>query len=182
MLSGPTSYQPWNFVLILVNESTGRSPAFLTFGRQLRDMADLALKIKLDPSIPIPEPVGHCLSRLLEQLKETVGQEIHVKNHPQSSKAQAFTAKMAPRLQGSYYIQQKVSPFTYVIADRNGTTIGRYHVSNIYPTINNPVKEGAKISSLFNEEPQPPEDVEEGPPPQEIEEPKEDTITKTCCG
>ncbi|GAB6032788.1 hypothetical protein CHUAL_011987 [Chamberlinius hualienensis] len=113
-----------------------------------------------------------------------VGQEIHIKNHPQSSKAHAFTAKLAPRLRGPYYIQQKVSPFTYVIADRNGTTIGRYHVSDIYPTKNNHVKEGAKISSLFNEEPKPPEDVQESPPPQDIEEPKEDqSITKkTRCG
>ncbi|GAB6024548.1 hypothetical protein CHUAL_009701 [Chamberlinius hualienensis] len=79
---------------------------------------------------------------------------------------------------------EKVSPFTYVIADRNGTTIGKYHVSDIYPTKNNHVKEGAKISSLFNEEPKPPEDVQESPPPQDIEEPKEDqSITKkTRCG
>lgn len=145
------------------HESTGYSPAFLNFGRELsavNDNADIDNSSGQVPEVETASSHGKKLEDL-RKLYNTVdkklreshaknaarynlrrrplqfeeGSQVWKRNFPQSDAPNYFSAKLAPRYTGPFTIMKKISPVIYQLADEEGKSIGRWHVSDLKPFI-----------------------------------------------
>lgn len=140
------------------HETTGFTPAFLNFGRELT----LQSKDSGPPDI-IPE-IGETAAygRKIEDLKKTYeevqarlrsayqnntnrynlrrrqvsfkeGDKVLKRNYPQSDATKYFSAKLAPKFTGPHIVAKKVSPLVYKLETQNGVSLGNWHVSDLKP-------------------------------------------------
>ncbi|XP_035433406.1 uncharacterized protein LOC118264854 [Spodoptera frugiperda] len=139
-------------------QTTGASPSYLTFGRELRTVYDLThdLSTILETENFVKEitPTMKKLTQDLALAKETIEQNLEascnranakrrkdpgykpgdlvlVETHPISSNEKQFTAKFAPRRDGPYVVLKKHGVSTYEVANPKSPekSMGKYHTS-----------------------------------------------------
>lgn len=140
------------------NATTGFSPAFLTFGRELSNLFDLYSEFDVGlmeefDAMKYASELKSKLTYVLSKVKETIksvqekraekyncnkrdirfeiGDLVWRKNHSLSSKVDFVAAKMQPKWVGPFFIAEKVSPTQYRLADLRDKDSGRWHVSQI---------------------------------------------------
>jgi hypothetical protein len=142
--------------------STGFSPAYLTFGRELRttddtynDLREIILNenfiAEITPKLILLSETLKRAREVQEQKEETrkgyvdktrrsgvlynAGTLVLVKTHPISRAAQGVSAKFAPRRDGPYIITKQHGPSSYQLALANtpDTAVGIYHASALEP-------------------------------------------------
>ncbi|GFV85249.1 hypothetical protein TNCV_928801 [Trichonephila clavipes] len=150
-------------------ETTGQTPAFLNFGRELRTpsevVKDIRVVIQNDNFVPEITPYLKKFAKFFTQIREVVeeqqdsrkfyadkkrntaptyqpGEHVFVASHPLSNAAQGRSAKLMPRRDGPYVILTQRSPSSYEIAslDNPGEPLGVYHTSALTPCNNDKVK------------------------------------------
>lgn len=143
-------------------ESTGYSPAYLTFGRELRTLDevqnDLRLIVNSDNFIPQITPYLERMALTWQEARSkhdeqqdrrkkyadtkhseaspySEGQQVWVDTHLQSSKTKKTTKKFNPRRDGPYVITKVISSVSYQVAapDSLNEPLGTYHVSALTP-------------------------------------------------
>lgn len=141
-----------------VHESTGYTPVYLTFGRELtvaerghnkQETDDLPVvedckqySKTLENLHPIYQEVteklkeGHeknshryNLRRRHQEFKEST--PVWKRNFAQSNAATFTSSKLTPRFVGPYRISKKKSPLTYELKDLQGKSAGTWHVSDL---------------------------------------------------
>ncbi|CAK1589903.1 unnamed protein product [Parnassius mnemosyne] len=161
------NHKQWSEVLPFVrfafNSSvtvfTSTTPAFLTFGRELRSplsvQADLRAVIKSENLDPQITPYLLKLADSLSEAKENIehqqdlrklqadsdrrdsdplqeGDFVLMKSHVLSNAAKGVTSKFIPKQDGPYVISKQVSPTTYILtSQKTGEVVGKYHVSDL---------------------------------------------------
>lgn len=142
--------------------ATDRTPAYLTFGRELRsprdnevDFKNIMISENLIPEItPSLIQLAETLlkAREVQEMKEETrkkyvdnlrrriplyqtGDMVLVNLHPISKAAQGVTAKFAPRRDGPYIIKEKHGPASFKLATPADpeTSVGLYHASALTP-------------------------------------------------
>ncbi|GFV43769.1 uncharacterized protein TNCV_4609271 [Trichonephila clavipes] len=150
-------------------ETTGQTPAFLNFGRELRTpsevVKDIRVVIQNYNFVPEITPYLKKFAKFFTQIREVVeeqqdsmkfyadkkrkaaptyqpGEHVFVASHPLSNAAQGRSAKLMPRRDGPYVILTQRSPSSYEIAslDNPGEPLGVYHTSALTPCNNDKVK------------------------------------------
>lgn len=145
-----------------ISQATGYTPAFLSFGRELRTIDDVKydLRAVIDQSTFVSQitPYLRKLANVLcdardmhekqqDRSKKFVdkhrrdcpvyrnGDKVMVNIHAVSKKNNSYTSKFAPRREGPYLILKQLSPTTYQIADpkKPNIPLGSYHVSALKP-------------------------------------------------
>ncbi|XP_063361755.1 uncharacterized protein LOC134650752 [Cydia amplana] len=140
--------------------TTGKSPAYLTFGREMRSptevIHDLRAILDKDNFVPQITPYLRSFLNSLSGIRERVevqqdkakqyadasrrpsdefevGDLVLLKSHLLSNTSKDVTAKFLPRRDGPYVITEKVSPTTYTIAstDQPDISLGRYHTQDL---------------------------------------------------
>ncbi|XP_061721161.1 uncharacterized protein LOC133527960 [Cydia pomonella] len=140
--------------------TTGKSPAYLTFGREMRSptevIHDLRAILGKDNFVPQITPYLQSFLNSLSGIRERVeiqqdkakeyadasrrpseefevGDLVLLKSHLVSNTSKDVTAKFLPRRDGPYVITEKVSPTTYTIAsiDQPDISLGRYHTQDL---------------------------------------------------
>ncbi len=161
-----------------VQESIGMSPAELQIGRKLKSPMDKLLQVKsLSPSTPSYDVVHHLVQlklkaeecckkaqkRQLRSYNKTRREasfegksRIWLRNFPQSSTQHNFTAKLAPKWKGPYWVLKRLGPLNYQIAlEETGEDVRTAHVCNLkpcYPTAEElESQEKQKLLNLFQE-------------------------------
>lgn len=138
-------------------ETTGCTPAFLQFARELRTVDDIANDltpiIENDNFVPEITPYLKRFSNISNKIRERIekkqdqrkqqfdrrrrplyfspGDKVWVTTHPKSNASKSKTAKFMPKRDGPYVITTQRSPTTYEVAhvDKPEVPMGRYHVS-----------------------------------------------------
>jgi transposase InsO family protein len=144
-----------------VNESTGFTPAYLTFGRELNATGTGFNLLKDQDTLPEnTDRTTHAgnlknLVKLYRQVKTNlekahqknekhynlrrrelsfdIGQYVLKRNFTQSNASRFYSSKLAPQYVGPYRIKHKVSPVVYQLEDANGKSIGNWHVKDLKP-------------------------------------------------
>lgn len=144
-----------------VTTSTDRTPAYLTFGRELRSpltaQADLRVVVESENFVPQITPYLLKLADTVSTAKETLerqqdvrksyadkcrssahdyqeGDLVLMRTHTLSNASKGVTSKFNPKRDGPYVVSKKVSPTTFLLAhDKTGEIIGKYHVSDLRP-------------------------------------------------
>ena len=139
---------------------TGYTPILLTFGRDPRQPRDSILDFHVfchDPSF-VRTPISSFLQEISQRMqsakdalekaqderrsKDTSkefptyrkGDQVLLKTHPQSSKARAFSAKLAPKREGVYEISKVIGPTIFGIWDPvRGIDLRQYHADHLTP-------------------------------------------------
>lgn len=143
-----------------VCQTTGVSPAYLTFARELRSPLDVQhdirsilnkdnfipqitpyLKNFVNTFIAVRERVEAQQDRRKECADKSfvpaeifeVGDQVLLKSHVLSSAAKNITSKFIPKKDGPYVIVKRVSPTAYFLAniDSPESLLGKYHVSDL---------------------------------------------------
>lgn len=143
-----------------VCQTTGVSPAYLTFARELRSPLDVQHDIRSvlnkDNFVPQITPYLKSFVNSLISVRERVeaqqdrrkecadksktsaevfdvGDQVLLKSHVLSNAAKNVTAKFVPKRDGPYVIAKRVSPTAYLIANLNtpDEVLGKYHVSEL---------------------------------------------------
>ncbi|XP_041981036.1 uncharacterized protein LOC121734489 [Aricia agestis] len=148
-----------------VCRTTGTTPAYLTFGRELRSPSEAThdQRAILDKDNFVPQITPYLrrflnsLSAIRERVEKQqdkakeyadqsrrqvdfqVGDKVLLKSHLLSKGSKALTAKFMPRRDGPYVIAKKISPTTYNIArmELPHEIIGKYHVQDLTRFIGN---------------------------------------------
>lgn len=145
-------------------QATGYTPAYLTFGRELRTPFDISHDIRqvLQTEVSIPELTSK-LSRITDtfyRARETHEKEqdrrkdnadkhrtpgplyspgdlVWVHTHPISRASKGYTGKLAPRRDGPYAILTQRGPCSYEIASQDDPAVplGVYHTSSLRPAL-----------------------------------------------
>lgn len=143
-----------------VCSTTGKTPAFLTFARELRTPFDVHhdLRSILDKENFVPQVTPYLrtfissLSDIRERVEKSqdirkevadvtrrkepkykLGDLVLVKTHDLSNASKGVTRKFMPRRDGPYHVKQISSPTTFVIADNSNSVIGKYHSTDLTP-------------------------------------------------
>lgn len=140
--------------------TTGMSPAYLTFAREMRsptevthDIRAILSKENFVPQITpylrkftnnfsaIRERVENQQDKTKEHADQSrrpadtfqVGDLVLLKSHVLSNAAKNVTAKFAPRRDGPYRIAEKVSPTSFILSqvDQPTVIVGKYHIRDI---------------------------------------------------
>lgn len=143
-----------------VTSSTGYTPAFLTFGREMRaprdPLYDFTTIVESENFVPRITPYLKKLAVVLREAKDRLTQEqdrrksnadqsrrpleslkegdkILLKTHALSNAAKGVSAKLMPKRDGPYLVIKVISPTTYEVAscDDPTSSLGRYHISDI---------------------------------------------------
>lgn len=142
-------------------ETTGQTPAFLTFGRELRILEDVSNDIRSivqsENFIPQITPYLWKLQGAIKDAREmhehkqdhrtevantrrqhrqyNVGDLVLINSHTQSKTSKGFSSKLAPRRDGPYRVCKIINSNTYEIetADRDKVLVGKYNVSALTP-------------------------------------------------
>ncbi|KAJ8965766.1 hypothetical protein NQ317_010167 [Molorchus minor] len=70
------------------------------------------------------------LRRRYEHYKS--GDMVWKRNYTLSNAANYYSAKLAPKFVGPYFVKEKVSPWTYILKDRDGKTLtGTWHIKDL---------------------------------------------------
>ena len=128
------------------HEVTGKTPAFLCFGREMRTPydvhKDLRAVVHSENFVPEITPYLKVIAETFKDVRERseiqqdrakkyadqrrrpaikfeVGDEVLVDVHVLSNQDRKYTSKFAPRRDGPYIIIGKQSPVTYVVASRS---------------------------------------------------------------
>lgn len=144
-------------------ESTGFSPAFLNFGRELEVPKSIYRQMMLDAEDGSPNSIPAHIKRL-EQLQEAfqivrgnldkafskqsrhynlrrrdwrchVGDEVMKADHHLSSAVKGFAAKLAPKYSGPYKVTKVRSPVVYDLMDSAGKRLKNIHVKDLKPFV-----------------------------------------------
>lgn len=164
---GP-KHREWDLYLPLISfalrtaphQSTGDTPAYLLYGRDLHTPLDLWI---LPQAERTPENVQGYRSELTSSLRDaydqvrnslasshavqkkhydkrrrevtfSTGDLVRLKTHPRSDAATGFTAKLAPLYKGPYRVSQVMSDLNYKLTRiGDGVDVGVYHVCNLLP-------------------------------------------------
>lgn len=144
-------------------ESTDFTPAYLTFGRELRTPDDVSRDLRAiiahDNFATEITPYLRIIADTLNEAKEnhmqaqdkwssyknqhrrpttfSVGDHVLVESHLLSKAKDAITAKFSPKRDGPYEIVKVVTPTTYVVASPKDPSVplGKYHASALYPFV-----------------------------------------------
>ncbi|CAG9137926.1 unnamed protein product [Plutella xylostella] len=157
----PTALPAIQFAInTAVCQSTGFTPAYLTFGRELRTPCDLthdlSTVIRSENFVHEITPTLKKLANDLKIAKENVekaqennrlaankkrrpdpgykvGDLVLITTHPISNQEKNYTAKFAPRRDGPYQILNKISSTIYEVCspEAPNTPIGKFHTSAI---------------------------------------------------
>ncbi|XP_046685887.1 uncharacterized protein LOC124371581 [Homalodisca vitripennis] len=140
------------------HESTGFSPAYLNFGRELSATGD-GFDILRCEDLPAVEDTNQYCEKLkgLRELYQVVSRRLEEshqrgahrynlrrravefrvrdlvlkRNFAQSDAANFFSAKLTPRYVGPYVVAARLSPTVYALEDQQGKRIGNWHVSDL---------------------------------------------------
>ena len=143
------------------SESTGLSPFFVNFGREIildgtnhipppiapQPGENTVIKSPEERATVFPQIFKNVRKRLdkaLTQSQKTynlrrrdvkyeVGQLVWRKNYVLSDAARYFTAKLAPKFVGPFIVHRKVSPWTYELRDPDGELCGVWNVKDLKP-------------------------------------------------
>lgn len=141
-----------------IQESIGMSPAELQLGRKLQGPMDKLLRPQgnnLSPSDPSYTVVNH-IAQLKERAKENCiraekrqlrnynknrrevlfkeQDRVWLRNFPQSSAQQSFSAKLAPKWKGPYRVIKQMGPVNYqIVLESTGEDVRVTHVCNLKP-------------------------------------------------
>ncbi|CAG9093180.1 unnamed protein product [Plutella xylostella] len=157
----PTALPAIQFAInTAVCQSTGFTPAYLTFGRELRTPCDLTHDLStVIRSENFVHEITPTLKKLADDLKIAkenvekaqennrlaankkrrpdpgykVGDLVLITTHPISNQEKNYTAKFAPRRDGPYQILNKISSTIYEVCspEAPNTPIGKFHTSAI---------------------------------------------------
>lgn len=148
----------------LVNITTGYTPSYLCFARELRTPtdahSDFRAIVQNENFISEITPHLKAVAGILQTARENgelqqdrnkrnadkyrrvvtefnVGDNVLVDVHAISSNDKNYSNKLAPRRDGPYVIVRKLSPVSYIIADKDNLErpLGKYHVSALTPFI-----------------------------------------------
>ncbi|XP_062524529.1 uncharacterized protein LOC134198871 [Bombyx mori] len=140
--------------------TTGMSPAYLSFGREMRSPTEVAhdLRAVLDKDNFVPQITPYlrkfvnsfsAVRERVETLQDKAkgyadrsrrpietfneGDMVLIKSHVLSKSANGLTSKFVPKRDGPYRIVKKVSPTTYHVAhvDKPDEVLGKYHVNDL---------------------------------------------------
>ncbi|KAG6441256.1 hypothetical protein O3G_MSEX001743 [Manduca sexta] len=145
-----------------VTASTGHSPAYLTFGRELRAPADVLDDMRAIISSEIAHtaitPYLKRLSCVLVEARDVhekaqaaqklhadqgrrpapdykVGDFVLLKTQGMKDTDRGHSSKFVPRRDGPYRIKSVTSPTTYRLESLTGEDIGKYHASHLSPYV-----------------------------------------------
>lgn len=141
------------------SESTGYSPTFLNFGRELdarNEVMDPLNSQGIVPEVGDSNEYGARLRelekihRIVEDKLKTAygknaqrynlrrrpmqfseGDQVWKRHYPLSNAANFFAAKLAPRYTGPFVVSKRISPTVYQLKDSDGKPIGSWHVSDL---------------------------------------------------
>ncbi|XP_011858097.1 PREDICTED: uncharacterized protein LOC105555680 [Vollenhovia emeryi] len=134
-------------------ESTGYTPAYLNFGRELRPSGSVG-QITVNTEKEDPETRIKQLREALELAKvklaqifqrqqhhynlrrrdwrPRIGEEVWKRTHELSSKAEAFNAKLAAKFEGPFIVHRVRSPVVFDLKTIDGkNTVSRVHVRDL---------------------------------------------------
>lgn len=140
--------------------TTGKSPAFLAFGREMRSPTEIVHDhraiLNKDNFVPQITPYLRQFLKSLSAVRERVeiqqdktkqyadssrrpaetfkvGDLVLLKSHLLSNAVKDVTAKFFPRRDGPYRVTEQVSPTTYTIAsiEQPDIVLGRYHTQDL---------------------------------------------------
>lgn len=146
------------------SESTGYSPAFLNFGRELRNISDIMYDtrpiVSEENFIPQVTPYLNRLNEVFKNAKETneikqdkwkhyadkkrsehtfkIGDLVLVKTQILSNKQKRVSSKFTPKRDGPYRIKEFKSSVSCEIETLQNVYIGTYHVSHLTHYIGDP--------------------------------------------
>lgn len=140
--------------------STGFTPAYLTFGRELRTPDDvnhdLRHIVEEDKFIPAITPYLKRFAATLQQARENIekqqdiqktrvddarrpatfelGDKVLIRSHHLSNASKGLSAKLAPRRDGPYRIRRVVTPTTYEVEElgEGREYIGKFHTNDLF--------------------------------------------------
>ncbi|KAL0893865.1 hypothetical protein ABMA27_013975 [Loxostege sticticalis] len=139
----------------VVTSSTGYSPAYLTFGREMRAPADVISDMRAivesDNAITTLTPYLRRISAKAQSAQKrcadegrrpapdySAGDLVLLKTQGSNDTTRGQTPKFIPRRDGPYRIREAASSTTYVLERiSSGETLGRYHVSQLTPFVGN---------------------------------------------
>lgn len=141
-----------------VCETTGQTPAYLTFARELRspdDVShDLRAVIESENFVPQITPYLKKFATILSESRDrshiqqdrykakadqgrraaqkfSVGDLVLITTRLLSDKKKGVAAKFSPKRDGPYRIKAIISPTAYEIEDNEGNLLGKYHVEDV---------------------------------------------------
>lgn len=143
-----------------VCKTTGVSPAYLSFARELRTPVevhnDIRSVLNKDNFVPQITPylknfvntyiaVRERVETQQDQRKEfadrsrkpgdifEVGDKVLLKSHVLSNSAKKITSKFIPKRDGPYVVKERVSPTAYIISDLESPNdvLGKFHISEL---------------------------------------------------
>jgi len=147
------------------HESTGYTPAFLNFWREL-DAASLIHPESAPPDADDNSPLDISThTERLQKMKEIhdfvkirlarafnrqshyynlrrrdwrckIGDLVMKREHPLSKASRDYAAKLAPKYSGPYTITRVISPVMYDLKDSNGKRFGRVHIKDLKSVTN----------------------------------------------
>lgn len=147
--------------------STEQTPAYLTFGRELRCLADIKHDFRTivqeDNFVPVITPYLQKLGNIFDQVRDIhekaqdqrkkyadksrrvndkfePGDLVLVQTPSHSNASKNITSKFCPRRDGPYCVKYQKSPSTYVVESLEGSFVGNYHVSVLHPYNGPPIE------------------------------------------
>ncbi|XP_045535217.1 uncharacterized protein LOC123720914 isoform X2 [Papilio machaon] len=147
-----------------VCSTTGKTPAFLTFARELRTPFEMHhdLRAILDKEnfVPSATPYLRSFVRTLQDIRDRVEKKqdqrkeigdtarrsvptykqndlVLVKTHVLSNASKGKTRKFMPKRDGPYRVKRVITPTTFILSNLtdDDTVIGKYHSSDLTPFI-----------------------------------------------